>query len=88
MDDESGAPNGLQAAMYPAGSGWDSAPAVIYPNIGRKSPNHSFEDAVEAGIEKFRRANPDLVVTDAPGLTTGDGRTALVKEFRGDRFGN
>ncbi|MEW6282150.1 MAG: hypothetical protein AB1758_26325 [Candidatus Eremiobacterota bacterium] len=87
-DDESGAPDGLPVVMYPAGSAWDSSPVVIYANLGRKSPNHELGDAIEAGIEKFRRANPELVVSDAPELITGDGRKAVVKEFRGDRHGN
>ena len=59
----------------------------MYSNASDREGRTAAE-AVEKDIKAMREHNPHLKVTEGDALPTGDKKTALVKYFSGDTFGN
>lgn len=86
FDNESGVSQGLVAVVYPAGSNWRDAKVVLYSS---GTDRLTGLDAVMAqDLKKFQDGNPKLEVEDLPPQQTQDGRSARIRRFSGDRFGN
>lgn len=84
FDNESGVGQGLHAVQYPVGSTWADSRVVIYTGVS----HGRLAEVMADDLARFRKDHPDVQVRDLEPLTTGDGRVACVREFRGDRFGN
>jgi len=86
LDNESGREQGVYATFYPKGSSWNG-PAVAYSNAAGRE-GRAPTAAINHDIEEMRSKNPKIKVMDAGTLKTSDNRTALLKTFTGDSFGN
>lgn len=89
LDNESAADQGIHAAFYPKGSSWDQAPAVMYANSVRKHKGvATVQDFINSDIARFKKGNPKIVISEGRTLKTEDGKTAQVRLFQGDQWGN
>ncbi len=89
LDNESGADQGIHAVFYPNGSSWDQAPAVMYATTVRKREGiATVQEFINSDFAKFKKRNPKIVMTESRALKTEDGKTAQVRLFQGDRWGN
>lgn len=95
LDNQSGVDQGLQAVFYPTGKSWTNSPAVMYANVYLKKDQKDENAATVAArdIADFSKHSRTFKVLDADPLPVGDladdkPRTALVKYFSGDNFGN
>lgn len=95
LDNQSGVDQGLQAVFYPVGKSWTNSPSVMYANVYLKKDQKDENAATVAAkdIADFRKHSRTFKVLDADPLPVGDlagdkPRTALVKYFSGDDFGN
>jgi len=89
LDNESAADQGIHAVFYPKGSSWSKAPAVMYANAVRKREGTAnVQEFINYDLAKFKKRNPKIVMTVGRALKTEDGKTAQVRLFQGDRWGN
>lgn len=89
MDNQSGIGQGLPVVFYPEGSSWDQGQTVMYANpVDKETPHQTLADFIEADLARFKAESPGLKVRPGRTLTTGDGKTAQVREFQKDRAGN
>ena len=87
FDNESGRGQGLHAVIYPAGESWRESKVVAYSGVTQKDGG-SLQSVIDDDEKKFRLNSPNLIVEELPALKTSDDRTAIVRKFRGDTFGN
>lgn len=88
LDNHSGAQQGLPAVLYPRGSSWKEAPAVMYPTSDRKpASDHPLQDVIAETVGQFRAASPALAVESLAPVPTGDSRMAEVRKLSGERQG-
>jgi hypothetical protein len=89
LDNHSGSRQGLPAVLYPRGSSWKEAPAVMYPTSDRKpASEHPLQDVIAETLEQYRAASPGLKVESLAPVPTGDARTAEVRKLSGEAQGN
>ena len=90
LDNKSGVSQGSHAVFYPKGSSWSEAPAVMYANTANKKDKGitTAQELIDIDFAKFKKKNPSIVMTESRSLKTGDGKTALVRLFQGDQWGN
>jgi hypothetical protein len=89
LDNHSGAQQGLPAVLYPRGSSWKEAAAVMYPTSDRKpASEHPLQDVIAETLDQYRAASPGLQVETLDPAPTGDARTAKVRKLSGERQGN
>lgn len=90
LDTRSGVANGLQAVFYPRGSSWSESPTVMYAAWASKKKEGvtSVQQIIDKDLAKFKKNNPSIVITESRPLKTEDGKTALVRLFKGDKGGN
>jgi hypothetical protein len=90
LDNRSGVPDGLQAVFYPRGSSWSKSPTVMYAAWASKKKEGvtSIQQIIDKDVAKFKKGNPSIVITESRPLKTKDGKTALVRLFKGDQWGN
>lgn len=87
FDNESGRNQGIHAVIYPVGESWAQSRVVIYTGVTSKSES-SFQQVIADDEAKFRAQNPNLAVSGEKSLHTLDGRSAIVRKFSDDNFGN
>src|SRR5262249_49796694 len=87
LDTESAASQGLFAVFYPKGSSWADGDAVMYTNAAALD-GRTAAQAMDKDAESIRKNSPDVKVTDGGTITTSDGKSATVKYFEGDKYGN
>lgn len=90
LDNSSGREQGLHAVFYPKDETWASAKTVMYANAASKSVpgQRTIEELMAYDLEQFRRRAPNVSVTPSTAIKTGDDRTAVVRKFEGDQYGN
>lgn len=88
LDNRSGAPQGLHAVFYRLGSSWSDATTVMYVNTGRLAKGESLESFIAGDLARFREQSPNVKMTKESSLSTSDKRTADVRRFSGDQWGN
>ena len=82
LDSQGGSSQGLDAALYPKGSSWKNAVAVMYARvISKDETQKTVEEIVKNDIADFMKLSKDSTVTDSPSLTTRDKKQAVVKVF-------
>jgi hypothetical protein len=89
LDNHSAVQQGLPAVLYPRGSSWKDAAAVMYPTSARKrASEHPVRDVIEETLAQHRAASPELRVEALDPFSTGDARTAEVRKLSGESQGN
>jgi hypothetical protein len=90
LDTRSGVPDGLQAVFYPRGSSWSNSPTVMYAAWANKKKEGvtTLQQIIDKDVVRFKKDDPAMVITEGRPLKTGDGKTALVRLFKGDQGGN
>lgn len=88
LDGESGRPDGLDAVLYPEGSSWTGARAVMYALVVTSEAPVSLERFIGANMTAARRRSPRLAVGEPGDLPLSDGRRATVRTLKGDVRGN
>jgi len=90
LDNQSGVSQGSHAVFYPKGSSWSQATAVMYVNTVNKKQEgiSTVQELIDIDFANFKKKNPSIVMTKSRSLTTGDGKTALVRLLQGDQWGN
>lgn len=86
LDNESGAEQGVYAVFYPRGSSWNG-PVAIYSNASDRA-GRNIEAAIEEDFSYLKKKSAKLDMTDAGTLVTRDGKTAVLKFFSNDNWGN
>jgi hypothetical protein len=88
LDNQSGAPQGLHAVFYRLGSSWSDATTVMYVNTGRLAKGESLQSFIAGDLARFRERSPNVKMTKESSISTSDKRTADVRRFSGDQWGN
>jgi hypothetical protein len=90
LDTRSGVPDGLYAVFYPRGSSWSESPTVMYAAWASKKKEgvSTLQQMIDKDVANFKKDNPSMVITESRPLKTGDGKTALVRLFKGGQEGN
>jgi hypothetical protein len=88
LDNKSGAPQGLHAVFYRLGSSWSDATTVMYVNTGRLAKGESLESFIAGDLARFRERSPNVKMTKESSVPMSDKRTADVRRFSGDQWGN
>jgi len=82
LDTQAGAANGVEAVVYPKGSSWKNAVAVMYARVVQKDETQKTVDKVVSDdIADFMKQSKESTVTDSPALPTRDKKQAVVKVF-------
>jgi len=87
LDTESATGQGLFAVFYPKGSSWADGDSVMYTNAAALD-GRTAEEAMDKDADGLRKNSPDIKVTDGGTVATADGKTATIKYFTGDKYGN
>ena len=81
VDNEAGVQEGFPCVLYPAGSTWADADAVMYAKIA--STNTTDRDAfVKFAITKMREGDKEFRYTRVAGGKTGDGHAYIINDYR------
>jgi hypothetical protein len=88
LDNRSGAPQGLHAVFYRVGSSWSDATTVMYVNTGGLAKGETLESFISGDLARFRERSPNVKMTKESSVSTSDKRTADVRRFSGDEWGN
>ena len=90
LDTRSGVPDGLHAVFYPRGSSWSKSPTVMYAAWASKKKEgvSTLQQMIDKDVADFKKENPSMVITESRPLKTGDGKTAVVRLFKGGQEGN
>jgi hypothetical protein len=88
LDNESGVNQGLHAVFYPKGSSWKEAPAVMYVNTVRTSPGETIESTIAGDLAEMKLKSPNIRMITGLSIATSDKKTAMVRYFTGDKWGN
>lgn len=82
MDSETAKSQGLQAVLYPIGSSWKNAVAVMYARVIYKDEDQSTVDKVISNdVADFLRLSKESTVSNSPPLETRDKRKGISKVF-------
>jgi hypothetical protein len=75
--------------FYPKGSSWDQAPEVMYANSVKKHKGAAtVQEFINSDYDRFKKGNPKIAISEGQPLKTEDGKTAQVRLFQGDQWGN
>jgi hypothetical protein len=82
MDIETAKPQGLLVVLYPDGSSWKNAVAVMYARVIYKDEVQSTIDKVISNdVADFLKLSKDSTVSDSPPLETRDKSKSISKVF-------
>ncbi len=87
LDTDSGKSQHIFAAFYPKGSSWSDGDVVMYSNAAARD-NKTPEQAIEDDYKELKKKSSKLKIEDGGTLTTRDKKQAVVKYFKGDKWGN
>ena len=90
LDPESGKSSGLKVALYPEGSTWEDTRVFMYVHACARPScsDSSYDEYVSAAVKTFRREQPTAMVAVGESISTADGKSAQVRSFSGDEWGN
>jgi hypothetical protein len=89
LDNSSGVNQGLHAVFYPKGSTWKDSITVMYVNTAERKPDESLDDFIKGDTDNFKeKGSSNIKIQNAEPIKTKDGKTAQVRHFRGDQWGN
>jgi hypothetical protein len=71
-------------ALWPQGTTFAAAPAVMYVTVNEKNPRSLVLFAAD-GQQRLRSGGPNVTVRFEPGLSVGGGAAALAFRVTGDR---
>ncbi len=82
MDSATAEAQGLQAVLYPHGSSWKNAVAVMYARVIYKDEDQSSIDKVISNdVADFLKFNKESTVSDSPPLATRHNGKTISKDF-------
>jgi len=82
MDIETARSQGLQVVLYPDGSSWKNAAAVMYARVIDKDEDQSTIDKVISNdVADFMKLSKESTVSDSPPLETRDKSKSISKVF-------
>jgi len=82
MDIETARSQGLQVVLYPDGSSWNNAAAVMYARVIDKDEDQSTIDKVISNdVADFMKLSKESTVSDSPPLETRDKSKSISKVF-------
>lgn len=89
VDEESGRPQ-IQAMFYPAAaeSGQVEAEAVLYVNTLSRALEPNLEALIADDMAHEKEVSPKLQVRRGDPIALGDGKSAIVNQLSGDKYGN
>jgi hypothetical protein len=64
LDNASGVNQGVHAAIYPKGSNWHDAPAIMYANCAEKDKKDDLASFIAGDVESFKQNDSGLTVKD------------------------
>jgi len=90
FDSKSGVSQGSNAVFYPEGSSWKSGRVVMYASVyhKRNATEETLETVIAGDVAEFKKKSEKLKVVEAASLPTRKDKTAVVRYFDGDTFGN
>lgn len=83
FDSQSGVAQGLHAVIYPAGSSWSAAPAVMYVNLAPLGSGETLDSFIAGDMASFKARAAALTVATAAPIALKDGKLAQVRHFAG-----
>jgi len=82
MDSETVKAEGVQAVLYPHGSSWKDAVAVMYARVIYKNEEQNTVDKVISNdVTDFLKLSKESTVSDSPPLKTRDKQKGISKVF-------
>lgn len=81
FDSQSGVAQGLRGVLYPAGSSWGEATAVMYVNFADLAPEESLAAFIGADTARFKERSANLQVESAPSLPIRGSQSTEVRYF-------
>ena len=82
LDTQTAQQHGLDAVLYPKGSSWKDAVAVMYALVIHKDETkRTIEKVIADDIADFMKASKESTVGDSPAVKTRGGKDAIVKVF-------
>ena len=87
LDEEAGRPR-IQAVFYPEGSTFAEAEAVMYVNTLSRTVEPNLEAFIADDVAREKEDSPNLQVRRAAPVRLSDGKSAIINQLSGDKFGN
>ncbi len=83
LDKQTAIKVGIPALFVPDGWSFSNAPAVMYANCYKKTPdkNSNLADFIRSDYEKFKTRNPSIQINDLGSIKTKDDKKAIIKSF-------
>lgn len=82
MDVKTAKSQHMEAVLYPEGSSWKQAVAVMYARVIYKDKTqNTVESVISNDIADFLKLSKASSVSDSPSLTTRDKKAAIIKAF-------
>lgn len=82
LDTQAGRAEGVDAVLYPEGSSWKNAVAVMYARVVRKDETQdTVAKVIDNDVAEFMKLSKESKVSDASTLQTRDRKQAVVKMF-------
>lgn len=80
LDNKAGQDQGLAAVFYKKGEDYQTSDVIMYTNTISKSPTKpNFDAVINYDLQVFKKAYPNLEISDAPDLTTMDKSSTKAK---------
>ncbi len=80
LDQENDAVQGALAVLYPKGSTWDDATAVMRVDVTEKGEGENLHDRMQEDSLRLMKDAPGTAITPLPSMRTVDGRTAVLRQ--------
>jgi hypothetical protein len=81
IDNVSGLRQGLHCVIYPEGSSWEKAPAVMYITISLLKQEETIESSIAGDIDRFKSKYPEVMVKEISPLITTSGQKVSFRIF-------
>lgn len=88
LDTQGGAGRGLAAVLFPLGSTFKDAPAVLYVNVAPRAGGEALDAFVAREIARAQGKSPGLKVEAGQPVETQDRKRAEVRAVTGDPWRN
>ena len=90
LDNETGVPQGVHMAFYPAGHTWSNSPVIVYGrSVSKDRTIRSAEDQVARTLKDFHsHGSPKYKVAGKSSLALSNGKKAAIYFYEGDQWGN
>jgi len=81
---------GLALALYPLGTQWETAEAVMYINTAslKIQNQETLKDLIQIDTDHFMKGYPDIEIKDLETMYLENQKKCVVKSFGGGKYGN